>query len=160
MVAMMERDQGYRSDPFTRKMEQLYLNIFVRQHSINNMIVVFRDDEEINIQQCQEAVARLRSLRVDARAAHIWLGNMHPANTERIRPLAVIGKLDELETNIAETILLVSVFRQICQSLTVDRVELHLCTRESMLQIKRSLNDCLSQFGALVTLTEDLGGGL
>lgn len=166
MVAMREQiGQDYSHNPFgyvspfTKKMERLYLNIQLRQRNINNMVAVFRDDEMINQWQCQEAGERLKGLRVAARSANRWLKQMHPSNTEMIRPYGAIALLETLESQITETILLVHVFGQRCQECSIDRVEIQLCLRESMIQVKRSLRDSVDQFGALVTLAEDLEVG-
>jgi hypothetical protein len=161
MVAMRtetrHNQHQYYVSPFTSKMERLYLKIHLRQRDINNMIAVFRDDEEINAMQCQEASERLRGLWVAARSARQWLKLMHLDNAEYLHPHGTIAQLEALESNITETILLVSVFVPRCQESSIDRVEMQLCLRESMIQVKRSLCDCVEQFGALVTLAEDMG---
>ena len=155
MVALRIQDhqRGNGSRPHQELAERIrghYGNIAHRRRSITNVAVCFRDQPAMLPLQCTEAIARLISLRSAAYEVAVFLETLDPEDTKRLKPFGCIAKLAHLDYQTSRAILALDMFAPICQSVTYDRVELHLFIRSLFPCVLATFEDATSQLAALV----------
>lgn len=121
-----------------------------RRRLLANMTAIYRDQTIIYPLQVEATLSRLIELRCVVLAARAYLTRWEPAETERFRPYACITKLGSLDYLLTEVLLNVTMFADVCQAISPDRVHLHMTIRAAFPALLTAYDDLLSQLTALV----------
>jgi len=133
-----------------KRLSGQYWRLARRQPTFAHIVTCFRDQPAVLPLQCSEAIAHLDALRRAVSSIHDFLVLLDPETTRHLNPWASIDKLTMLDSLLSEAILTIAMFTPVCQALTHERVELHLCIRSLLPRLHVTYQDTLSQLAALI----------
>ena len=136
--------------PFRDQMSRTYWSVASKHRILSNTATCFRVQATMLPLQCDAAIEQLTALRRRVRAMEEFLATLDPSATQRLRPYACISKLSSLDFLLAEVILTIAMFAPICQSVSSQRVELHLHIQSLFPRILATFEDTTSQLSALM----------
>lgn len=140
-----------RSIPFREQMSRTYWGVASKRRTLSNTTLCFRNQAAMLPLQCEAAIEQLDELRQRVCQMEEFLDTLDPAVTQRLRPYACICILSHLDHLLAEAILTIAMFAPICQSISQQRVELHLHIRSLFPRILATFEDATSQLAALMS---------
>lgn len=82
-----------------------------------------------------------------------------PAETERVRPYGCITKLASLDCLLTELLLTVAMFAEVCQTISPERVQVHMEIRAMFPALLMAYDDLLAQLSALADKARSAPGG-
>ncbi|MGH2482033.1 MAG: hypothetical protein ACRDHW_20480 [Ktedonobacteraceae bacterium] len=121
-----------------------------RRRVLSNIVIIYRDQPAILPVQTTATLGILSEARRVMLAALAFLQNLHPAETERIRPYGCMTKLEALDDLCTQIILNVAMFAQVCQSVDPARTRLHLEIRAALPVLLCCYDDTAAMLAALV----------
>src|SRR6266516_1843313 len=127
-----------------------YWNIDKRRRTLFNIAFIFRDQTMLLPDQCDEALNRLYALRRAVRRAYDFLNDLHPADTERLKPYGSLTKLYTLYYQLTEIILTIAMFKPICQAVCVERIQVHMYLAHQFPQVQATYEDVPPQLWQLL----------
>jgi len=151
------QQQLRRSIPFREQMSRRYWGVASKRRTLTNAATCFRDQSAMLPLQCQAAIEQLDDLRQRVSQMEMFLDTLEPATTQRLLPYGCISKLVSLDSLLAEVILTIAMFAPICQSVALQRVELHLHIRSLFPRILATFEDTTSQLAALMSMERQEG---
>jgi hypothetical protein len=131
------------------QLRRLSGSIASQERELHNIATCFRDQAAMLPLQCSASVERLDALRVVACRVSLYLSNLHPAATQRLRPYASIELLATLDYQLSEIMLCIAMLEPICQATSYERIALHLYIRSKFPRVLDTFEGCLSQLAAL-----------
>lgn len=141
----------HRSIPFPQQMSRKYWGVASKRRTLTNAAICFHDQAAMLPLQCQAAIEQLDDLRRRVSQMEVFLDTLEPETTQRLRPYACIDKLTNLDYLLAEAIVTIAMFAPICQSISHQRVELHLHIRSLFPRLLATFEDTTSQLAALMS---------
>ena len=157
--ALVRAPQSRRQLTLCEQMSRQYWSIASRRRVLLNVAACFRLQPAMWPLQCTAAIQQLDALRSRVRQMERFLTSLEPATTQRLRPHACLCKLETLALLLTETILTVSMFAPICQSVTPQRVQLHLDIQSLVGRLLTVFEDTVSQLAALMSQERIASGG-
>ncbi len=146
-----------RSIPFREQMSRKYWGVASKRRTLTNAATCFRDQAAMWPLQCEAAIEQLDDLRRRVCQMEVFLDTLDPAMTQRLRPYGCLCILSHLDSLLAEAIVTIAMFAPICQSVTYQRVELHLHIRALFPRVINSFEDTISQLAALMSIERQEG---
>lgn len=140
-----------RSIPFREQMRRRYWGVASKRRTLTNTATCFRTQAAMWPLQCEAAIEQLDDLRQRVCQMEMFLDTLDPATTQRLRPYGCISKLTNLDSLLAEAIVTIAMFMPICQSISHQRVELHLHIRSLFPRLLTTFEDTVSQLAALMS---------
>lgn len=128
-----------------------YWRLARQRRRVSNIMVCFNEQPAMLPLQVEFSIERLCSVRRATQQTGRYLKTLHPEDTRRLRPYGCIVKLTELESRLSEVIIMLAMFGQVCQSVTLARVDLHLGLRSLLPGMLTTLDDTTSQLAALLS---------
>jgi len=141
----------HRSIPFREQMSRKYWSVASRRRTLTNTATCFRIQAAMLPLQCEAAIEQLDDLQGRVGQMEDFLNDLEPTVTQQLRPYGCITKLATLDTLLAELVVTIAMFEPICQSVTLQRVELHLHIRSLFPRILATFEDAASQLAALMS---------
>ena len=157
--ALVRAPQSRRQLTLCEQMSRQYWSIASRRRVLLNVAACFRLQPAMWPLQCTAAIQQLDALRSRVRQMERFLTSLEPATTQRLRPHACLCKLETLALLLTETILTVSMFAPICQSVTPQRVQLHLDIQSLVGRLLTVFEDTVSQLVTLMSQERIASGG-
>ena len=151
--------QSRRQLTLCEQMSRQYWSIASRRRVLLNVAACFRLQPAMWPLQCTAAIEQLDALRSRVRQMERFLTTLEPATTQRLRPHACLCKLETLALLLTETILTMSMFAAICQSVTRQRVQVHLDIQSLFGRLLIVFEDTVSQLAALTSHERMSEGG-
>jgi hypothetical protein len=144
-----------RRRSFAQQVSRHYWRIAEQRRRLFNVATVIRNDPQLYPLQCAAAIEHLAELRARAQHCQAFLQGLDPRMTESVKPYGSIAKLEMLDYRLTEATITIAMFAPICQSITQERVILHLLIRAMFPAILATFEDTISQLAALVERQEE-----
>jgi hypothetical protein len=140
-----------RGVSLAERMSSQYWCIARRERVLCNIGTILRDELVILPVQCSEAVKHLLSLRGAAQEARNFYSSLAPQDMKAIAPWGILVKLQCLEEQATEIILLLGALESISHEPSYNRVQLQLSIRHTYPLMFATFDEATAQLAALVT---------
>ncbi|HZO72881.1 MAG TPA: hypothetical protein VFB60_11820 [Ktedonobacteraceae bacterium] len=120
-----------------------------KRRRLAHIAILYRDQLTLLPVQVQATMEHLTTLRRLVNAACASIRRLDPEAMAHIRPGAVITRLESVEELLTETLLQVEMFRCVYQSLSPERVRIHMDIRAAFPPLLTAYDDTVSQLSAL-----------
>jgi hypothetical protein len=154
MVAMRAQQQRRESQVQEHSLSHiLWMRIerLARQeHRLLDIVTIFEGDPNIWPLTCDAAIVHLIKMRRIAKQMRNYLQHLDPDTTMSLKPYSAITRLDMLCYQLMEVAITIAMFQHISQTITQERVQLHLHIVELFPAVLASFYDSLEQMMILV----------
>lgn len=128
----IKRRQQRATWPVSRRLHGYGEALRRRGGLLDRIALIYRDQPRVYPAQIEASVDRLVETARLILAAHAYVTALPPAETQRLRPGGCVARLTSLDALLAEVIVTMTIFGEVCQTTTAwnERVQLHLALRE------------------------------
>jgi hypothetical protein len=147
----INRSSGSTPQEFTAaQLSGHHWSLTRQRRRLVDMSIVFRDDAQLNEVQCDEAIKRLGAIRRATLCTKEFLCGLDTEMTQTFKPYGCIEALNALDYQTTRAILHLGEFAPVCQSISNERVELHLFLRSFLPCVITSFDATTRQLAILL----------